>query len=367
MEKIQITQITGTYNYKIIIPVEVEQKIRYICQKIWNTEWSGTLFYTYEGSFEHNNLIIKCVDFYVMDIGSTIYTEFNMNPNIVSYMSDNPELLNCQIGLIHSHHNMATFFSDTDIDTLREEGNNSNNFVSLVVNNAGSYSAAITRKVINKEIKECKTYEFFGEGKKSSIENTTIETPSIEWFKLKIEKKENNQYSDIDNRLEGLKKEKELMGIKNIALNHKSILTSEVSQNYSNNYSIQNDNLYNETFEVNPKILESLTIQLISSSILITNKTKEEFDKWVKAMPVIYEKRFGKGASGIASFKIWAEWYVEYLTWNIQDEDLLIAGLDQSEIQSVYANSLIDVLRKFPENIYIKVYIEELDKYIYNE
>ena len=36
-----------------------------------------------------------------MDIGTAAYTEFDMSPDVISYMADNPELLDCQMGLIH--------------------------------------------------------------------------------------------------------------------------------------------------------------------------------------------------------------------------------------------------------------------------
>ena len=107
LQKPKLVQKLGTYNYKLFIPTKVEQKIRFICQKIWNTEWSGALFFTYEGSFEDNNLVIKCEDIYVMDIGTQAYTEFDMNPDVIAYMTEHPELLDCQMGLIHSHNNMA--------------------------------------------------------------------------------------------------------------------------------------------------------------------------------------------------------------------------------------------------------------------
>lgn len=69
---------------------------------------------------------------------------------------------------ITSHHMMKTTPSGTDIQTLREEGNERNCFVSLIVNNEGTYYAAITRKVQTKSevtIKNLgKSYEFFGDG-----------------------------------------------------------------------------------------------------------------------------------------------------------------------------------------------------------
>ena len=38
--------------FKIVIPVEVEKKIRFLCKNIWDVEWSGILFYKVEGAFE---------------------------------------------------------------------------------------------------------------------------------------------------------------------------------------------------------------------------------------------------------------------------------------------------------------------------
>lgn len=96
----------GTMSYKLYIPAEVEKKIKYICGQISTIEWSGTLFYTTEGTFEDNNLVIKCVDLFVMDIGTAAYTEFDMSPDVLSYMMEH-DLLDCHMGLIHSHNSMA--------------------------------------------------------------------------------------------------------------------------------------------------------------------------------------------------------------------------------------------------------------------
>jgi hypothetical protein len=91
----------------MFIPEDVERKIRYICQQVWNVEWSGILFYSYKGSFEKKDLVITCEDILVMDIGNSIYTGFTMSPEVISYMAENSKLLDCQMGLIHSHNNMA--------------------------------------------------------------------------------------------------------------------------------------------------------------------------------------------------------------------------------------------------------------------
>ena len=60
---------------------------------------------------------------------------------------------------------MPTFISGTDLSTLQEEGSDMNNFLSLIVNNAGQYTAAITRKVKHiPHVTETLEYEFFGDG-----------------------------------------------------------------------------------------------------------------------------------------------------------------------------------------------------------
>lgn len=135
--------------YKMVIPQEVEKKIRLLCREIHNVEWSGVLFYKVSGSFEDKSLTITCVDLFQMDEGTGGYTEYDMSPDVMGYMTDHPKLLDAGVyqGLIHSHNNMATFFSGTDTATLQSEGNDMNHFVSLIVNNAGKYTAGVTRKV----------------------------------------------------------------------------------------------------------------------------------------------------------------------------------------------------------------------------
>lgn len=87
-------------SYKLIIPNNVERKIREWCKISPSTEWSGSLFYTYEGNFKDNNLVLTVKDFYVSDIGTSTYTEYDVKPEIISYMLDN-DLLDCKCGLIH--------------------------------------------------------------------------------------------------------------------------------------------------------------------------------------------------------------------------------------------------------------------------
>ena len=389
---ISLVQKSGTYNYKLIIPAEVERKIRFACQKVWSTEWSGTLFFTHEGSFENNDLVIRCVDIYIMDIGTQAYTEFDMNPDVIAYMCENPELLDCQMGLIHSHNNMSTFFSGTDTATLKEEGRDRNNFVSLIVNNAGTYTAAITRRVKSKQVKESVSYEFFGDGDKEYVSSAD----EIEWFYLKIEKEgENYSFPDMAARLEEIKQAKAERaekakkaqtpvyqgGYKPVIANSygtkagpANLVKKEADKKDLNQRTLfddVDDLPFEEGYEVpygqvtfDKTTLKSLVLQLITGSIIISNDSKIDITKWAKSMPTLYEKRFGKGKVGMDNFKIWAETYTEYLTWYITDEKLEELGFDETEICAICAHDMIEELTKLPENDYIKGYIDALQKYL---
>jgi len=123
-----------------------------------------------------------------MDIGDTTKTSFLENPEIVSFMVDNPELLDCYRGLIHSHHDMPAFFSGTDTNTLLSEGLTMNHFVSLIVNNDGPYTAAITRKVtIDKTINRNVAYKSFDNLEYiESYSPISEKEEMLEYFKLQI-------------------------------------------------------------------------------------------------------------------------------------------------------------------------------------
>ena len=395
---LSLVQKLGTYNYKLVIPAEVERKIRFTCQRVWNTEWSGTLFFTHEGSFENNDLIIKCVDIFIMDIGTQAYTEFDMNSDVIAYMCENPELLDCQMGLIHSHNNMSTFFSGTDTATLKEEGRDRNNFVSLIVNNAGTYTAAITRRIRSKQVVESTSYEFFGDGVKfDTKEHMDEDANEIEWFYLKIEKEgDTYTFPEMAARLEEIKQVKAEKAekarkkaqattyqgnYKPVVANSYGIKSTPASVVKKSEVKISNsktlfddaDDLPFETpygeipfgqVTLDKTLLKSLVLQLVTGSIIISSNSKIDLYNWAKLMTSLYEKRFGKGKEGMENFKMWADIYVEYLTWYIKDEKLEQLGFDESEICAICAHDMIEELTKLPENDYIKGYIDALQKYL---
>ena len=195
--------------YKMIVTKSLEDKIRYLCAKFPDNEYSGVLFYTTEGSVGASDFTVKCVDFCLCDIGSSAYTEFETRPEVVTYMCDN-DLLGCYMGLLHSHDKMSTFFSGTDTDTLKAEGSSMPHFVSLIVNNEGKYTAAITSKV-ERVFKGTVTESVYGfENSFKSFEPIVKEFSDscvkYNFFDITVER--DPWYADVDEKISSIKSSK---------------------------------------------------------------------------------------------------------------------------------------------------------------
>ena len=375
---IQLMKQSKSYNLNI--PNKVEQKIRLLCKEIWTTEWSGILFYTYEGSFENDDLILTCEDIYLMDVGSAAYTEFDMNPEVISYMTDN-DLLDCQIGLIHSHNNMNTFFSGTDINTLKKEGFSKNHFLSLIVNNVGSYTAAITRNIKSIQIiEETIKYNTFDDIPKEDIKKYTVEEDLLEYYNLNIIFTEFINTTDIVSRIKALKQIKENNKI--------STFKPEVKPYTPSSYTIpkvkeqtlpfySEDKKESKTFldannaedvenyygkvHYDKNTLKTVLYQLLTGSIVIdVNSTKLDINNWVNSMESIYNKRFPT----MKEFTSWAESYIEYLTWNTSDFELEKMGFIDVETVAILSYDLIELLKKLKQNKYIVEFIRLLENNI---
>lgn len=362
--------------YKLVIPADVENKIRYLCNKISQVEWSGTLFYTYSGSFEEGTLEIRCVDIFPMDIGSQTYTEFDMSPDVVAYMTDHPELLNCQMGLIHSHNNMATFFSGTDTATLREEGNDRNHFVSLIVNNAGTYTAAITRKITEKKvISSTFIYRTFDDIEKTGTRTVEVEEEAIVYNMLNIVKEGEvtEPFLEINERLEVIKKNKTKVAatkapFSTIPYYDGLSFTPPVYQGNSKEVSriARQNSLFDEDFmesepprrveritdpnelAIDASVVKSITLQLITGSIAIADASKIDPVKWTGQMTKLFDKRFKEDMN---IFHFWAETMVEFVVTNFIPEEF--ASFEDDYISEL-CQAVYRTLDKLPQNKYIK-------------
>ena len=133
---------------KVIIPADLYAKIRQLCKTIHAVEWSGPLFYKVDGDLNDiSNMTITCLDILPLDKGSSAYTEYTMDGDVLAYMLDElPTDIpfdQVKIGHCHSHNNMAVFFSGTDQSELHDNAPNHNVYLSLIVNNKGDYDCRL--------------------------------------------------------------------------------------------------------------------------------------------------------------------------------------------------------------------------------
>lgn len=411
MEKIEKTSqelpfIKKPDIFKIIITEPVEKKIRFLCNSLKNIEWSGVLFYRISGAFEDDSLTISCIDIFQMDIGASTYTEFTMSPDVIAYMTSHPELLEKGVyqGLIHSHHNMSTFFSGTDLNTLKSEGKDTHHFVSLIVNNEGTYTARITRKCkIRRVCEEVYYYTTWENEVKESVEASDKEEEVLEWFDLAVTVEslpiEDEELVDRLNELKAIKartqlpvldsrppkKARSLTGTSGNFKEVGGVYPMEESKfNYSktiedapyysswglNDFKVPDTDTSYDTdipydkVKVHPDIVQTAVRQLLTGNIFTSIRMDSgTWEKWVNSMDSFYSKRFGD----LIFFKEFAVNYLDFLISNTFDEDVMdIIDNDDSVMMALLAYDVKKALSsELPKSHWVNVYIELLEDYIY--
>lgn len=360
-EKKSLSLIDRRSTYKLIIPDLVQRKIREWCYHFPTKEWSGTLFYTVEGSFEDNSLVITCKDIYVSDIGSATYTEFDHNADIVAYQAMN-DLLDCYTGLIHSHNQMATFFSGTDRNTLIEEGMDMPHFLSLIVNNAGVYTAKITRRVSLQTSKI--TYPTFGgESKSEEVESTVNEY--IEAFPLEIDIQEDTSIKDeVTQRIKEIEAEKTAVRRTDFPSTKEEDAYSEGEERvYSTSefplqrtliqptlfpteeiFSSKTDGSW-VNIEVPQELAQKLLIQLVTGSITAGFSDKFDIEKWCSS---VMERAFLRRFPDPQNLENWLDNYIEFLTWYTDWKE--VENEDSDMIAKAVAAKLLNMCEQLPDN-----------------
>lgn len=150
--------IQSNYKIPLYIDEELEKIIRFLCNKYPDNEWSGNLLYISSGSINDKNLKLYAKYLILKNIGSKTFTEFNEDIIEILQIKSSKNLNGCNEGLIHSHNTMETFFSSTDINTLKEKSDNGT-FLSLIVNNIGTYNAKVSVKCHTKCLYKSKVFE----------------------------------------------------------------------------------------------------------------------------------------------------------------------------------------------------------------
>lgn len=364
-------------SFRMTISKDAGSKIRKSCQLIPDVEWSGVLFFKAFGSFEDNSLHILVIDMLPMDIGTSTYTEFMISPDVPAYMLDHPELMEADVhrGLIHSHNRMETFFSGTDTKTLEEFGVDMPHFVSLIVNNSGNYTAAITRKVTIQSRKY--RYLSFAGSNITAESNENNDETIIEYFNLDITIEGSSNYSELENRFLELKNQEKGRTFYQASLNvpfkdsskkfvfggtepvyHDRNLSSEVGKIEPMH---EEELIDYDKVVIDPEIINSLVRQLLTASVILPNGSKIDIHKWANSMNSLFKNRFGD----LEVFQEFAANYVDFLLSTTIDEDALKElDNDDSSLMAVLAYWLVKALEKLPSNEWIKHYILLLTDYI---
>lgn len=389
--------IKGSATYKLIVPENVEEKIRYLLRKFPSTEWSGVLFVTHKGTFENNDLVITSKDIYPMDLGTAGWTEFKMNEDVAAYMAENIELFDCNIALIHSHHSMGAFFSQQDDKMLQQEGNDTNCFVSLVVDTKGQYVARITRKIQTKSeisIKRLGTsYEFFGDGSKTVKQEEAepitkvIDKEVIEYFDLNVERHEvPNTLSYLDDRFEEITQNKRKTSQESKPFIHPILNTSD--NNFTDWFSNEEkseklpfispkeplteeeDSKLDDTeldWQPDQNKIHKALCHIITCNFIL-NTEKFNLRQWIRDYMVkVYNRIFCSENSLFDNpFEEWADFSIQFTLDHFNTDDVpgvLLEDIDM--FYSIIAQALMTELEEFKNaNKYINSYYSRLEKYL---
>lgn len=410
--------VKGSTTYKMLVPSNVEEKIRYLIRKFPHTEWSGVLFTTHEGSFEDGSLKIICKDIYPMDLGSAGWTEYYMSPDVTNYIAENLELFDCDLHLVHSHHSMGAFFSGQDNKMLQEMGNEMNCFVSLIVDTPGNYVAAVTRKMQKKyevTTKELGTsYEFFGEGTIGTAstnggplsESTQVtEMETIEYYMLDVEvEKVDNSLDYLDRRFEEIERKKE--EAKKEKSNFNSLPYFHTYGGFGNwdkyepvsatnsfkNYQKEPTQLTfwdyedvdkketkpveplkkpsNDEFTPDPDMIDKCVAAIVTCSLMHLNPDTGKYDwkKFIKKdMDRIYKKLFPDyNGYSMDPFDQWTNFIMDFILVNYQDKNTPNRAdlWNDKEVTNTVAIYIIDALTPYRTNSYIDCYCSTLEGYI---
>lgn len=122
---------------KLILSKELIMQVHYLHHVVKaSTEWSGVLIYSVvEGDVDKpSELVLLAEKLLPMDVGTSGYTEYEFSPDS-PHFDEWCDALEAgkKIGHIHTHHNMGTFFSGTDMSELHDNAPNHNFYLSLIV------------------------------------------------------------------------------------------------------------------------------------------------------------------------------------------------------------------------------------------
>lgn len=269
-----------------------------------------------------------------------------------------------------------TFFSGTDTNTLQSEGSDMSHFVSLIVNNAGKYTARITRRVkdIFKGSRVSEYPTWGGKSIKSSTNNIEVEDEYIENFDLNIEiEGANNDFEkEMLDRIKEIRNSKvktttAYSSSSNFSFDSKPqekyTFTPNTPEKVNNKIEDDREEIAidYDNININEDIVDWVLKQSITCSVILPKNSKIDINTWVKNMDTTYEARFGS----TANFEGFASSLVDYLVNYTVDAGTNAESLDSFELSSVLAYKVREKLSKLPENKWLNCLMKLYDDYIF--
>ncbi len=99
-------------------------------------------------------IVIEVIDFFLMDIGSTGFTNTHYSESgasLMEFQMENPHTMDdgIRMGYCHSHHSMRTFYSGEDVDDMvvNTADKDVDYYVTMIINNDGDFIARIAFRI----------------------------------------------------------------------------------------------------------------------------------------------------------------------------------------------------------------------------
>ena len=156
-ERIPMSKKKGSL--KVTITDELENKFHEMRKLSPKNEFGGFLFYRIDSmDSKFSKIEITCFDALQMSVGSMAYNTFKVDGELGAYMMENDYYRDKTIlcGHFHSHCNMSSSPSQTDLETYRSETLEQPVYLGLIINNSMEYIAIFTRLV---EIRSASKYQ----------------------------------------------------------------------------------------------------------------------------------------------------------------------------------------------------------------
>ena len=117
---------------------------------------------------------------------------------------------------------------------------------------------------------------------------------------------------------------------------------------------------YNK-YKFNETDLNNIVKQLLIGSPIFTPK---DLNEWVQKMPTVFSKRFGEGQKGLANYRAFIGYFVEFLVTEAFDDNLAEEGYLEDSQMAICAYGVLQKLHTFKTNSFIEVIEDEVERFI---